>query len=73
MRRFPMPDRVVAAIDRLAESLEKFREAYEAWLRADGHADGERERLMKALLEAEKQLDEARHALDAVQRGQPRV
>lgn len=62
-----MPDRVLAAIDRLADALERFREAYEAWLKAEGDGNGERERLLVTLADAEKQLDAARAELAAMQ------
>lgn len=62
-----MPERVLTAIDRLALALERFREAYEAWLRADGHANGEREQLLVAIAEAEDRLDAARKELETSQ------
>lgn len=61
-----MPDRVLAAIDRLAEALERFRAAYDAWLDGNGH--GDREKLLQALADAEDRLDAARRVLDDVQR-----
>lgn len=62
-----MPDRILLAIDRLAAALERFRSAYEAWLRAEGDGSGERERLVETLADAEKQLDAARAELAAMQ------
>lgn len=61
-----MPDRTLAAIDRLAAAMEGFREAYEAWLAA-GEGNVEREALVRALAEAERQLDAARRELEAMQ------
>lgn len=62
-----MPDRVLAAIDRLADALERFRVAYEAWLAADATDDAERRRLTEALAEAERCLDDARAELESAQ------
>lgn len=65
-----MPDRLLAAIDRLATALERFREAYEAWLRADPESVQEREQLLSSLAEAERQLEASRAELDDAQQAQ---